>query len=60
MQTNTVSGSGAAGSGESGGWHSHSVVSGETSASGTGAITGTSGVGDSRPEFATILFCQKD
>ncbi|MEW6008876.1 MAG: hypothetical protein AB1629_04500 [Candidatus Omnitrophota bacterium] len=31
-----------------------------TAASGTGAIVGTSATADSRPEFATILCCQKD
>ena len=32
----------------------------ETSASGTGAVTGTSASADSRPEFKTILLCKKN
>lgn len=31
-----------------------------TTSSGTGAITGTSGTADSRPEFATVILCEKD
>lgn len=36
------------------------TVNAATSASGTGAVTGTSASTDSRPEFMTILLCQKD
>lgn len=31
-----------------------------TSASGTGAVTGTSAPADSRPEFATVILCEKE
>ena len=31
-----------------------------TTSSGAGAITGTSGTADSRPEFATVILCEKD
>lgn len=39
--------------------HTHSY-SGTTGASGTGAVTGTSTSADSRPEFVTVLLCEKD
>ena len=32
----------------------------ETSAAGTGSVTGTSASADSRPEFATVLLCQRN
>ena len=37
--------------------HTHPFT---TNAGGTGAVTGTSAYTDSRPEFMTILLCQKD
>lgn len=40
-------------------WHTHSY-SGTTDGGGVGAITGISGEADSRPPFATIIFCRKD
>lgn len=50
---------GATGGGEGGGTVVN-VVKNQTTASGTGPVTGTSASTDSRPEFLTILLCQKD
>lgn len=41
-------------------WNHTHDYSGTTSASGTGAVTGTSAEADSRPEFAAVILCEKD
>lgn len=50
---------GATGGGEGGGTVV-SAVKNQTTTGGTGSITGTSASTDSRPEFLTILLCQKN
>jgi len=50
---------GATGGGEGGGTVVNAVKN-QTTASGTGSVTGTSASADSRPEFMTILLCKKD